>query len=271
MKIDAFTLLAQRGRYAHLAVEVDLSMPLNTHVKLDEEVIHVMYKGLPQLCFQCGRVGHEVDACPLPGRTAVEVHHTGEDRSRLVSDDATPLGATTNIPPAQDFMETDKTHAELLVFTSGGLGQSLPVGAFSNTKAPTTPRTGSPAVGPWPKSIKGPRGQNTKQSQPHRGQPSPSFVSSVDKTQSRQIQPTKQANIISIEITSHSEMICDSQVLETQEQEVEGRSQNMEGVKDQAGPNFTKELLIPHQKEPPDINISIALPKSLGPKEHLEQ
>ncbi|KAJ8763733.1 hypothetical protein K2173_003515 [Erythroxylum novogranatense] len=64
VKIDEPTLQKQRGQYARLTIDLDLNSPLKTNVDLDEEVVQVMYEGLPQLCFTCGRVGHEVSTCP---------------------------------------------------------------------------------------------------------------------------------------------------------------------------------------------------------------
>ncbi|KAJ8751594.1 hypothetical protein K2173_016843 [Erythroxylum novogranatense] len=82
VRLDENTLQQLRGRYARLAVEVDLSSPLRTIVELDGELMQVQYKGLPQLCFQCGKVDHATETCSHcphgPSETPVLPRSTGE-------------------------------------------------------------------------------------------------------------------------------------------------------------------------------------------------
>ncbi|KAJ8773306.1 hypothetical protein K2173_028483 [Erythroxylum novogranatense] len=74
VKIDNHTQLSQRGKFARVAVDVDLSAPLCPCVELDGEIIRVAYEGLPQICFECGRVGHGAPTCPIkPARPPVSV------------------------------------------------------------------------------------------------------------------------------------------------------------------------------------------------------
>ncbi|KAJ4826250.1 hypothetical protein Tsubulata_031818 [Turnera subulata] len=65
MKIDSKTEKAQRGKFAKIAVAVDLTKPLKGVVRLDEEDIQVSYEGLPTICYICGRIDHSSLACPL--------------------------------------------------------------------------------------------------------------------------------------------------------------------------------------------------------------
>ncbi|KAJ8755067.1 hypothetical protein K2173_016666 [Erythroxylum novogranatense] len=64
VKIDTNTQQSQRGRFARVAVEIDLTAPVIPIVELEGETIKVTYEGLPQICFECGRVGHGVEICP---------------------------------------------------------------------------------------------------------------------------------------------------------------------------------------------------------------
>ncbi|KAJ8765061.1 hypothetical protein K2173_010538 [Erythroxylum novogranatense] len=64
IKIDTNTQLSHRGRFARVAIDIDLSQPLRSIVELDGEQIKVAYEGLPQICFTCGRVGHSTAVCP---------------------------------------------------------------------------------------------------------------------------------------------------------------------------------------------------------------
>ncbi|KAJ8762753.1 hypothetical protein K2173_017568 [Erythroxylum novogranatense] len=62
VKIDDATSQAQRGRFARLAVELDLSAPLRSSVALDGETLLVEYEGLPSVCAGCGFTGHDLGA-----------------------------------------------------------------------------------------------------------------------------------------------------------------------------------------------------------------
>ncbi|CAN1849891.1 Uncharacterized protein At4g02000 [Linum perenne] len=64
VKIDFNTQRAERGRFARIAIEIDLSQPIPPTVLLDGAIQKVEYENLPKLCFECGRVGHESDSCP---------------------------------------------------------------------------------------------------------------------------------------------------------------------------------------------------------------
>ncbi|GLU09453.1 hypothetical protein SLE2022_263150 [Rubroshorea leprosula] len=59
IKVDPTTLLATRGKFARVCIEVDLSQQLPSSVDLDLEelpqsLILVEYEGLRKICFHCG-------------------------------------------------------------------------------------------------------------------------------------------------------------------------------------------------------------------------
>ncbi|XP_050222064.1 uncharacterized protein LOC126672161 [Mercurialis annua] len=64
LKIDYCTEAAERGKFARIAVELDLSKPLVSQFCLDGKVQFVEYECLPRICFNCGRFGHTKDHCP---------------------------------------------------------------------------------------------------------------------------------------------------------------------------------------------------------------
>ncbi|KAJ8773255.1 hypothetical protein K2173_028432 [Erythroxylum novogranatense] len=64
VKIDEASLKVERGRFARLAVEVDLSVPLPSCVLLDGESLLITYEGLPPVCYTCGMIGHSPSTCP---------------------------------------------------------------------------------------------------------------------------------------------------------------------------------------------------------------
>ncbi|KAJ4845048.1 hypothetical protein Tsubulata_010841 [Turnera subulata] len=63
LKIDIKTESQTRAKFATVAVAVDLSRPLKGKVWLDGECFKVIYEGLPQICFSCGRYGHSSFSC----------------------------------------------------------------------------------------------------------------------------------------------------------------------------------------------------------------
>ncbi|CAN1152494.1 hypothetical protein LINPERHAP2_LOCUS18778 [Linum perenne] len=53
IKIDFNTQRAERGKFARIAVELDLDEPLPPVVMLDGAAQHIEYENLPNLCFDC--------------------------------------------------------------------------------------------------------------------------------------------------------------------------------------------------------------------------
>ncbi|CAL1372536.1 unnamed protein product [Linum trigynum] len=64
IKLDFHTLTQQRAKFARIAVEVDLSKPLVPRIWLDDDWQKVEYENLPEVCFQCGKIGHSLPGCP---------------------------------------------------------------------------------------------------------------------------------------------------------------------------------------------------------------
>ncbi|KAJ4837111.1 hypothetical protein Tsubulata_038095 [Turnera subulata] len=65
VKIDSNTTQSKRGKFAKVAVAVDLSKPLKDAVYLQKKQIRVCYEGLPPICQTCGLIGHNPSLCPL--------------------------------------------------------------------------------------------------------------------------------------------------------------------------------------------------------------
>ncbi|CAN1836287.1 hypothetical protein LINPERHAP1_LOCUS34715 [Linum perenne] len=64
VKIDFMTQRTDRGKFARIAVEIDLNMPLPLVIELDGCLQLVEYENIPTLCFGCVRVGHDREAFP---------------------------------------------------------------------------------------------------------------------------------------------------------------------------------------------------------------
>ncbi|CAL1387423.1 unnamed protein product [Linum trigynum] len=63
IKIDYHTEQFERGKFTRLAVELDMTKPLATRIRLDWKWQQVVYENLPHICFECGRIGHTIDQC----------------------------------------------------------------------------------------------------------------------------------------------------------------------------------------------------------------
>ncbi|KAE8676059.1 hypothetical protein F3Y22_tig00111634pilonHSYRG00065 [Hibiscus syriacus] len=63
VKIDYSTNSGERGRFARLAVLVNLNKPLIPCLKIDRFWEKIEYEGLQQICFQCGVYRHSKDVC----------------------------------------------------------------------------------------------------------------------------------------------------------------------------------------------------------------
>ncbi|KAJ4839342.1 hypothetical protein Tsubulata_048483 [Turnera subulata] len=57
MRVDANTKEAIGGKYARVAVEVNLTKPLRGIVEFDDMDFKVSYEGLPSVCYGCGSMG----------------------------------------------------------------------------------------------------------------------------------------------------------------------------------------------------------------------
>lgn len=64
VRVDNTTLLQERGKYARMCVEVDLTKPLLAMFEIQDRCYTVEYEGLHLLCLTCGRFGHYLDGCP---------------------------------------------------------------------------------------------------------------------------------------------------------------------------------------------------------------
>ncbi|KAL4271801.1 hypothetical protein GQ457_13G020760 [Hibiscus cannabinus] len=62
-RIDYNTEYGKRGRFARLAVIIDLNRPLVSGIVIDGTRQDIEYEGLPAICFSCGKYGHSKDLC----------------------------------------------------------------------------------------------------------------------------------------------------------------------------------------------------------------
>ncbi|CAL0319456.1 unnamed protein product [Lupinus luteus] len=65
IKVDSNTLRAERGRYARVCVEIDLTKPVVGRYFLGGHCYKVVYEGLHVICKSCGCYGHVTRNCPI--------------------------------------------------------------------------------------------------------------------------------------------------------------------------------------------------------------
>ncbi|XP_055960811.1 uncharacterized protein LOC130015168 [Mercurialis annua] len=92
VEIDYCTESVERGKFARIAVELDLRKALVSQFVLDGKVQRVEYECLPRICFSCGKFGHTKDNCP-------EIITTGQN-----SNQANDEGKTSNKPTRTEKM-----------------------------------------------------------------------------------------------------------------------------------------------------------------------
>ncbi|KAL6268995.1 hypothetical protein ACE6H2_025906 [Prunus campanulata] len=70
LKVDALTTAQNRGKFARLCVELDLTKPLDAFVQINQVWYNIEYEGLPEICYSCGHYGHKKEACNLKTTSA---------------------------------------------------------------------------------------------------------------------------------------------------------------------------------------------------------
>ncbi|CAI0394249.1 unnamed protein product [Linum tenue] len=91
VKLDYHTEKLERGKFARLAIELDMTKPLPTRIRLDGFWQQVLYENIPQICFQCGRIGHLEDNCPLSKSNQVLAITNGSGSDQLqISSESSP-------------------------------------------------------------------------------------------------------------------------------------------------------------------------------------
>ncbi|CAI0550812.1 unnamed protein product [Linum tenue] len=64
IRVDRATQSGDRGKYARVSIEVDLTKPLLPKFKIEGITYYVEYEGLHRICSDCGKYGHMKAACP---------------------------------------------------------------------------------------------------------------------------------------------------------------------------------------------------------------
>ncbi|KAL4383739.1 hypothetical protein GQ457_15G013700 [Hibiscus cannabinus] len=81
VKIDYNTEAGKRGRFARLALIVDLSKPLISRIVIDGRRQDIEYEGLPTICYKCGKYGHAKEVCGTSESSTVHEVNSSESRN----------------------------------------------------------------------------------------------------------------------------------------------------------------------------------------------
>ncbi|CAL1375310.1 unnamed protein product [Linum trigynum] len=96
IKLDYHTEHMERGKFARIAVELDMSKPLPTRIWLDGFWQQVLYENLPTICYGCGRIGHEEISCPermiTPTNAIIAIPDSNPTVVSLVTSPEPPAG-----------------------------------------------------------------------------------------------------------------------------------------------------------------------------------
>ncbi|KAI7987656.1 hypothetical protein LOK49_LG13G02972 [Camellia lanceoleosa] len=65
LKIDVHIENGNKGRFARLCIQVDLSKPLIAKIKIGTITQRVSYEGISSICFDCGRLGYKRGNCNI--------------------------------------------------------------------------------------------------------------------------------------------------------------------------------------------------------------
>lgn len=64
IKVDKNTVQHERGKYARVCIDVNLTKPLLAMLNITGKNYNVEYEGFHLLCLCCGRYGHYKEGCP---------------------------------------------------------------------------------------------------------------------------------------------------------------------------------------------------------------
>jgi hypothetical protein len=93
VKVDKNTLTQERGKYARLCVQVDLTKPLLAMFTLKGRKYTIEYEGLHMLCMTCGRFGHYKEGCQIKKNDAVVNEEGNEKEGQHAGSNADDMGA----------------------------------------------------------------------------------------------------------------------------------------------------------------------------------
>ncbi|KAL4383939.1 hypothetical protein GQ457_15G014660 [Hibiscus cannabinus] len=103
-RVDYNTYEGGRGKFARLAILVDLNKPLRTCLYIDGRLQKLEYEGLQDICFHCGIYGHSKDSCTrLHGENLEQLSQEKEEVANLcTSSTGQRLGSRFGVLVSED-------------------------------------------------------------------------------------------------------------------------------------------------------------------------
>ncbi|XP_057432779.1 uncharacterized protein LOC130725578 [Lotus japonicus] len=82
IRVDINTLRGERGRFARICVELDLSKPVYGKIMIEDYWYNIEYEGLHIICTKCGCYGHRSRECTTPPQSKVKEKEQAEPQMK---------------------------------------------------------------------------------------------------------------------------------------------------------------------------------------------
>ncbi|XP_038996336.1 uncharacterized protein LOC120120897 [Hibiscus syriacus] len=103
VKIDYNTKVGERGKFARIAVVIDLNKPLTPCMGIGDFIQKIEYEGLQQICFKCGTYGHAKEAYQTNQKEKqmeiTNTSHVIEEQSNFKNSKENPFGPWMVVQP----------------------------------------------------------------------------------------------------------------------------------------------------------------------------
>lgn len=86
IRIDRNTKDVQRGRFASVCIDLDLTKPLCSSISLGNVCQFVEDERLQLICFQCGKLGYRKDSCPMSTAVAFDTNKVTSSLTHVTLD-----------------------------------------------------------------------------------------------------------------------------------------------------------------------------------------
>ncbi|XP_039056625.1 uncharacterized protein LOC120199667 [Hibiscus syriacus] len=113
IKIDYNTKVGERGKFARIAIVIDLNKPFILCVGIDDFIQNIEYEGLQQICFKCGTYEHAKESCQINQEDKqMKTSNTDngiEEQSNTESSKDNPLGPWMVVQPRGRFNRNQRS------------------------------------------------------------------------------------------------------------------------------------------------------------------
>ncbi|CAL1410395.1 unnamed protein product [Linum trigynum] len=138
IKLDYHTETLQRGKFARMAIDLDMTKPLPTRIHLDGKWQGVVYENLPHICYGCGKIGHVEDSCPAREKSSELALVIAADGSGKSVEGSSPPEAPAGYGP---WMQVTRRSRKSTKAKSGNPPISSPSSGADSGK--TAPKSGT--------------------------------------------------------------------------------------------------------------------------------